>query len=160
MSCFSCIPPPASLKPRKIYNILVPDVFPLKAPSDDEPVPHGIQRKIGKLQEYVQRNPDKASKVAVQPTQCSVFRPRCQPCFVPQVSRRLTRKIKWALYEQQIGYVRIAVAAYSQLLDMSTEEDSSYSLNYFSKELIHQPDAMVSFSMRDAWDGAITPCKL
>ena len=61
-----------------------------------------------------------------------------------QVSRRLTRKIKWALYEQQIGYVRIAVAAYSQLLDMSTEEDSSYSLNYFAKELIHQPDAMVS----------------
>ena len=151
MSCFSCIPPPASLKPRKIYNILVPDVFPLKAPSDDEPVPHGIQRKIGKLQEYVQRNPDKASKVAMlRPTTQSFFTAFSPVSSRNQVSRRLTRKIKWALYEQQIGYVRIAVAAYSQLLDMSTEEDSSYSLNYFSKELIHQPDAMVSLCMLHA----------
>ena len=63
MGCFSCVPPPASLKPRKIYNILVPDVFPLKCPADDVLVPHSIQRKIGKLQEYVQRNPDKVPKV-------------------------------------------------------------------------------------------------
>ena len=64
MSCFSCIPPPASLKPRKIYNILVPDVFPIKCPADADPIPHAIQRKIGKLQEYVQRNPERIPKVS------------------------------------------------------------------------------------------------
>ena len=64
MGCFSCIPPPASLKPRKTYNFLVPDVFPLKSPAENDPVPHSIQRKIGKLQEYVQRNPDKVPKAS------------------------------------------------------------------------------------------------
>lgn len=63
MASCSCIPPPASLKPRKIYNLLVPDVFSLTAPPLDEPVNTSTKRKIGKLQEYVQKNPGKAGKV-------------------------------------------------------------------------------------------------
>lgn len=72
-----------------------------------------------------------------------------------QVSRRLTRKIKQALYDRQLGYVKIAVAAYIFLLDESQDEDSSYSLNYFATELIHQPDSAVS-SVLGSWaDGGL-----
>ena len=71
-----------------------------------------------------------------------------QPTSPPpeQVSRRLTRAIKKALYDQKYGNIKIAVSAYTLLLAKSTDEDSSYSFNYFSKELIHQPDTVVSGS--------------
>lgn len=59
------------------------------------------------------------------------------------MSRRLTRRIKKALYDQELGYVKVAVSAYVCLLDKSTEEGSTYTFNYFSKELIHQPDTVV-----------------
>ncbi|GAX72889.1 hypothetical protein CEUSTIGMA_g344.t1 [Chlamydomonas eustigma] len=121
MSCFSCVPPPASLKPRKIYNILVPDVFPLKAPDPNAPLPGGITRKIGKLQEYIQNSPDK----------------------IPKVSRRLFRRITKAVEEGQHGFVLVGVHAYMDLLDKSTEDGSGYSFNYFSKELVHQPNALI-----------------
>jgi hypothetical protein len=60
-----------------------------------------------------------------------------------QVSRRLTRHTKKALYEHHYGSVKVAVTAYCQLLDHSSEEGCSYTFTYFNKELIHQPDAMV-----------------
>ncbi len=62
MSCFSCVPPPASLKPRKIYNVLVPDVFPLSTPADSAPVAPSTLKKIGKLHEYICKNPHKIPK--------------------------------------------------------------------------------------------------
>lgn len=62
VSC-SCLPTAASLKPRKIYNVLVPDVFPLQAPRVDEPINAGTKRKIGKLGEYAEMNPARVPKV-------------------------------------------------------------------------------------------------
>lgn len=59
----SCIPPPASLQPRKIYNILVPDVFPLQPPAVSDPISAGTKRKIAKLEEYLQKSPGRAAKV-------------------------------------------------------------------------------------------------
>lgn len=61
----SCIPPPASLQPRKVYNILVPDVFPLKPPDPHSDVPKGVERKMEKLAEYLQKQPARTSKVRV-----------------------------------------------------------------------------------------------
>lgn len=63
--------------------------------------------------------------------------------LIVQVSRRLTRRIKKALYDRQLGFVKVAVHAYIYLIDKSVEEDSTYTFNYFNKELIHQPDAVV-----------------
>ena len=60
-----------------------------------------------------------------------------------QVSRRLTRRIKHALYNKQFGYVEIAVHAYVRLLNKSAKDDSTFSFGYFSKELVHQPDTVV-----------------
>lgn len=60
-----------------------------------------------------------------------------------QVSRRLTRRIKKALYERHYGEVKLAVYAFVYLLAKATDEESSYTFNYFSKELIHQPDTLV-----------------
>jgi hypothetical protein len=157
MSCFSCscVPPPASQKPRKIYNVLVPDVFPANPPPADEPVPGSIKRKIGKLQEYVQRNPGKIAKVTGNERSIAASLRHASSLHtlahtLSQVSRRLTRRIKQALYDHHLGYVKIAVNAYCYLLDQSTDEDSSYSLNYFTKELIDQPDAVVSRDTRGA----------
>ncbi len=60
----SCIPPPASLRPRKIYNFLVPDIFDTGGvvPDIREPTSPATLRKIAKLQEYVAKNPAKAGK--------------------------------------------------------------------------------------------------
>jgi hypothetical protein len=62
MSC-SCIPPPASLQPRKVYNILVPGVFPLKPPDPHADLPRGVERKVDKVAEYLQKQPARAGKV-------------------------------------------------------------------------------------------------
>jgi hypothetical protein len=59
----SCFPTAASHQPRKVYNVLVPDVFPLQAPRLDEPINAGTKRKIGKLGEYVEKNPARIGKV-------------------------------------------------------------------------------------------------
>ncbi|KAF5843275.1 hypothetical protein DUNSADRAFT_77 [Dunaliella salina] len=124
MGFCSCIPPPASVQPRKTYNVLVPDVFGNlgPAPKLEDAISPGTARKIGKLQEYVQNNPSKAAKV----------------------SRRLTRRIKKALNEHTLGDVKVAVHAYKHLLNESTAKDSSYTFSYFSKELIQEPDVVVS----------------
>jgi hypothetical protein len=119
-SC-SCIPPPASQRERKVYNVLVPDVFPRQAPLLEHVLTQGLERKIEKLVEYVQKNPARISKV----------------------SRRLTRQVKHSLYNKQYGYVEIAVLAYTSMLAKSAQTDSSFSFTYFSKELMHQPDAVV-----------------
>jgi hypothetical protein len=61
MSCL--IPAGASLKARKIYNRLVPDVFPPSAPQPMEQISVATMRKISKLQEYVQNAPGQIAKV-------------------------------------------------------------------------------------------------
>jgi hypothetical protein len=66
MGCF-CITPPASQAQRKVYNILVPDIFPLIAPDIKEPIPAVLTRKIAKLEEYIQMNPHKIPKVIRAP---------------------------------------------------------------------------------------------
>lgn len=73
------------------------------------------------------------------------------------MSRRLTRRIKKALYDRQLGYVKVAVHAYITLLDKSTDEDSTYTFNYFSKELINQPDTVVCYTLHGRIDFALTP---
>lgn len=70
------LPPPPTHARRKIYNNLVPDVFGapgLSAPKLEEAIGVSTQRKIAKLQEYVQKNPSKAAKVRP----CGV---PCPPC--------------------------------------------------------------------------------
>ena len=44
---------------------MVPDVFPLQPPKLEEPLPTGIKRKIGKLEEYLQKSPARAAKVGM-----------------------------------------------------------------------------------------------
>lgn len=61
LSC--CITPPASVQPRKIYNVLVPVLFSDGTPSLDQPVSVNTQRKVVKLEEYVENNPDRIPKV-------------------------------------------------------------------------------------------------
>lgn len=60
------------------------------------------------------------------------------------MSRRLTRRIKHALLNKQYGYVEIAAHAYMRLLEQSCKDDSTFSYSYFSKELVQQPDTVVS----------------
>jgi hypothetical protein len=123
MGCFSCIPPPASQLSRKVYNILVPDIFPLAAPDAREAIPPALARKIAKLEEYVQRNPHK----------------------VPKVSRRLSRRIRAAADKESThGFISIAVHAYIYLLAKSTGEESTYTASYFATELIGPSDPVVS----------------
>ncbi|GFR39927.1 hypothetical protein Agub_g3 [Astrephomene gubernaculifera] len=117
----SCIPPPASLQPRKIYNILVPDVFPLQPPDPHQDVPKGVERKMEKLAEYLQKHPARTAKV----------------------SRRLTRRIKHALYNKQFGYVKIAVQTYKYLLAKTGDDGSNFTFTYFAKELIDEPDTVM-----------------
>eukprot|EP00955_Chlamydomonas_euryale_P061239 357951-Chlamydomonas_euryale.AAC.14 len=80
--------------------------------------------------------------------------PRARPttqigsCAVLQVSRRLTRRIRQALAEGTPGHVRVGVSAYVYLLDHSSSEDRSYSLNYFNQELIHPPEELVRHAGR------------
>ncbi|KAG2487550.1 hypothetical protein HYH03_013829 [Edaphochlamys debaryana] len=118
--CF-CIPPPASQQARKVYNILVPDVFPLNAPKPQENLSKGVERKIEKLAEYLQKQPARAGKV----------------------SRRLTRRIKKELTNRQYGYVKVAVRAYRVLLAKSLEEESPFTYGFFAKELIEEPDTVI-----------------
>lgn len=99
MGFCSCIPPPASLQPRKVYNVLVPDVFPPQPPPVTEAVPNSIRRKIAKLHEYVQRSPGKIAKVwphaatdAMQVCACSGHRLSAAACMhagVPSVEQAL-----------------------------------------------------------------------
>ena len=63
---------------------------------------------------------------------------------IHQVSRRLTRRIKKALHEHALGDVKVAVHAYKHLLRESTAQDCSYTFRYFSKELVQQPNVVVS----------------
>jgi hypothetical protein len=123
MGCLSCIPPPASQLSRKVYNILVPDIFPLVAPSVEEAIPPATTRKIAKLEEYVQRNPHK----------------------IPKVSRRLARRIRAAADSDSThGFAKLAVHAYIYLLARSTGEEAAYTANYFATELIGPSQPVVS----------------
>ena len=66
------------------------------------------------------------------------------PLMLPQVSKRLTRRIKRMLDKGQYGMVLIGVHAYIDLLDRSAEVDlTSYSFAFFSRELVHPPDALI-----------------
>ncbi len=56
----------------------------------------------------------------------------------------LNKRIKRCLNKtKRLGYAVIGVHAYIELLDKSSEEGCSYSMNYFSKELIHLQDALI-----------------
>ncbi|GIL43986.1 hypothetical protein Vafri_1578 [Volvox africanus] len=119
LSCL--ISPPASLQPRKIYNTLVPDVFPALPPDPRQDVPKAVERKMGKLAEYLQKYPARTAKV----------------------SRRLTRRMKKELRNQGYGQAKIAVYTYKYLLSKSSEEGSNFTFSYFTKELIDEPDAVI-----------------
>ncbi|GIL95652.1 hypothetical protein Vretimale_1630, partial [Volvox reticuliferus] len=119
LSCL--ISPPASLQPRKIYNTLVPDVFPALPPDPRQDVPKAVERKMGKLAEYLQKYPARTAKV----------------------SRRLTRRMKKELKNQGYGQAKIAVYTYTYLLSKSSEEGSNFTFSYFTKELIDEPDAVI-----------------
>lgn len=53
----------AARVPVKRYNLLVPDVFPVVEPPFDKPLGIGIERKIKKLGEYLEKNEFRAPKV-------------------------------------------------------------------------------------------------
>lgn len=53
------------------------------------------------------------------------------------------RRLRKGLADQEMGFVRIAVQAYIHLLVSSTNEDSKFTFNYLTKELIQPPDAVV-----------------
>lgn len=92
----------------------------------------------------------------MSPTLNSILKAHTLPPVLVKVSRRLTRRIKKALYDRQLGFVRVAVAAFCHLLDESCIEGSTYTFNYFNQELIHQPDTVVSA----AAEGQVTQKRL
>ncbi|GMH37323.1 hypothetical protein BSKO_05196 [Bryopsis sp. KO-2023] len=115
--CFGrMLPKPASKFPVKRYNILVPDIFPIKPPQVDEDLPSFTIKKIEKLEEYVTKNPQRASKV----------------------SRRLDRRIKKEISRRapNSGYVKIAVHAYAYLLARDN-------VNFYALELIKRQDCVI-----------------
>lgn len=54
------------------------------------------------------------------------------------------RRLCKGLDEQHMGFAKIAVQAYIHLLVCSTHEDSKFTFNYLTKELIQPPNAVVS----------------
>lgn len=61
--CCGCIAKPASVQPRKTYNILIGQLFEGEPIGTDAPIDSTLRRKIQKLQEYIQANPAKIPKV-------------------------------------------------------------------------------------------------
>ncbi|EFJ45059.1 hypothetical protein VOLCADRAFT_118567, partial [Volvox carteri f. nagariensis] len=59
------------------------------------------------------------------------------------VSRRLTRRMKKELRNRGYGQAKIAIYTYKYLLVKSMDEESNFTFNYFTKELIDEPDAVV-----------------
>ncbi|GLC39468.1 hypothetical protein PLESTF_000834200 [Pleodorina starrii] len=117
----SCFITPASLQPRKVYNTLVPQVFPTLSPDPRQNVPKAVERKMEKLAEYLQKYPARTAKV----------------------SRRLTRRLKKDLRNRVYGQVKVAVYTYKYLLSKSSEEGSNFTFSYFAKELIDEPDVVL-----------------
>ena len=67
--CCGCIAQPASVVPRKTYNILIGQLFEGGQIENTDPLDSSLRRKIQKLQEYVQKNPAKIPKV-LDPAEC------------------------------------------------------------------------------------------
>jgi len=61
-----------------------------------------------------------------------------------QVSKRITKRIKKFMNKKQLGMVSIGVSAYIEILERTADEACSYSFSYVSRELVSQPDALVS----------------
>jgi hypothetical protein len=55
--------------PVKRYNLLVPDIFPPIEPEYKKQLPNGVQRKIKKLGEYLEKYPERSEKVGRR-TEC------------------------------------------------------------------------------------------
>lgn len=79
--CCGCIAKPASVQPRKTYNILIGQLFAGEPVRTDEALDSSLRRKIQKLQEYVQANPAKIPKVGQQCSLLDVQYP--VTCFSP-----------------------------------------------------------------------------
>lgn len=62
-TCNCCGIAATSVAPVKRYNDLVPDVFPKSQPPLDAPVDAATARKLKKLVEYVDKNPQRGPKV-------------------------------------------------------------------------------------------------
>ncbi|KAJ9518358.1 hypothetical protein QJQ45_010311 [Haematococcus lacustris] len=143
-SCFSCIPPPASRKPRKLYNLIIPDVFPDDQPDESQPLPQPVLKRIEKLCEYAQCSPTKLPKVQPQPMSslqwCHVQAVMCW-CCSPQISRRLARRARHAMDQRQFGYLHIALTAYAQLFHVQLPSASSF--RYLLPELLHAPYQLI-----------------
>ncbi len=58
----------SSARPIKRYNLLVPDVFPKQQPPADAPVDAATARKIKRLLEYVDKNPQRGPKACSSST--------------------------------------------------------------------------------------------
>eukprot|EP00775_Hariotina_reticulata_P007806 gene7806-8003_t len=127
--CCGCIAKPASVQPRKTYNTLIGHLFEGQLIGTDQPIDSSLRRKIQKLQEYVQANPAK----------------------IPKVSRRLMRRIKATLLKpgDNLGYVKVAVHAYTYMLAKSADEFSSYSPSFFARELVSGADSVVPSLLHD-----------
>jgi hypothetical protein len=57
------MPKPASMQPRKTYNILIGELYAGNPPDLHDSLDSSARRKIQKLQEYCQKNPAKIPKV-------------------------------------------------------------------------------------------------
>ena len=55
----------ASEAPVKRYNLLVPAVFPLDQPDYQKDLPNGVQKKMKKLGEYLEKYPERSEKVSM-----------------------------------------------------------------------------------------------
>ncbi|KAL4536689.1 hypothetical protein Ndes2437B_g06092 [Nannochloris sp. 'desiccata'] len=107
----SCLGPTAAAKvPVKRYNLLVPAIFPVTEPNWTKPLGISTEKNIKRLSEYLERNEHR----------------------IPKVSRRLARRLHYDLSKNRLGFVRVAVAAYTHL---ATTESGRFARLY-SKELI------------------------
>lgn len=53
----------AAKVPVKRYNLLVPAIFPVTEPKPDKPLSVGIEKNIGRLSDYLERNEHRIPKV-------------------------------------------------------------------------------------------------
>lgn len=63
-TCNCCGIAATSVAPVKRYNDLVPDAFPKSEPPLDAPVDAATKRKLKKLVEYVDKNPQRGPKAS------------------------------------------------------------------------------------------------
>lgn len=102
----------AAKVPVKRYNLLVSALFPVVEPSPRQALGVAVLKNVKRLAEYLEKNEHR----------------------IPKVSRRLARRLHQDLSRNHMGYVRVAVEAYTYLIEYKEGKFSGM----YAKELIER----------------------